>query len=453
MVNKKPIQKSSRYLAMETLNRIEKSGSYSNLEIDQVIRKNQLSPEEAGLLTELVYGVTQRRLTLDYYLAPFIQKSKKVDAWVVQLLRLSVYQLAYLERVPDHAVLDEAVEIAKKRGHRGIGNMVNAVLRNLLREGLRSFEEITDLTERVSIQYSLPEWLVQRFVKEIGMAETEKLAASLLERNRSSARVNQNLLSVEEALEAMKEEGFAVEKSQLTSAGIVARSGHFAGSPLFKQGKITIQDESSMLVAPALRVEPHHHVLDACAAPGGKTTHIATYLSAEQGGKVTALDLHPHKVKLIEENAQRQHLEDVIDTFVMDAREAGERFEEEQFDRILIDAPCSGLGLMRRKPDIKYNKQETDFERLQTIQLAILESASPLLKKGGLLVYSTCTITKEENHEVVERFLKEHPEYKKENVFVEKAELVNAESGDVTIYPHQYGTDGFYICCLKKTTI
>ncbi|WP_277630664.1 16S rRNA (cytosine(967)-C(5))-methyltransferase RsmB [Atopococcus tabaci] len=452
MANKQSIQKSSRYLAMETLNRIEKSGSYSNLEIDQVIRKNQLSSEEAGLLTELVYGVTQRRLTLDYYLAPFLKKSKKVDAWVIQLLRLSVYQLGYLERVPNHAVLDEAVEIAKKRGHKGIGNMVNAVLRNFLREELRSFDNLTDPSERISIQYSLPQWLVQRFAKEIGMEEAEKLAASLLEKNRSSARVNQNLISVEEALDTMKEEGFNVEKSQLTSAGIVAKSGHFAGSLLFKQGKITIQDESSMLVAPALRVEPHHQVLDACAAPGGKTTHIATYLSVEQGGKVTALDLHPHKVKLIEENAKRQHLGEVVDTFVMDAREAGERFEEEQFDRILIDAPCSGLGLMRRKPDIKYNKQETDFERLQTIQLAILESVSTLLKKGGLLVYSTCTITKEENHEVVDRFLNKHPEYKKETVFVEKSDLVDAESGDVTIYPHQYGTDGFYICCLKKTT-
>lgn len=435
---------------METLNRIEKNQSYSNLEIDQVIRKNQMSSEESGLLTELVYGVTQRRLTLDFFLEPYVKKTKKMDTWVRQLLRLSVYQLAYLERIPSHAVLDEAVEIAKNKGHRGVGNLVNAVLRNILREGLRSFEEISNKITRISIQYSLPEWLVERFIGAIGKEETVALAASLLEKNRSSARVNQNRISIEEALEVMEQEGFSVERSQLSSSGIISRSGHFASSQLFKEGNITIQDETSMLVAPALQVEPHHRVLDACAAPGGKTTHIATYLSQTQGGKVTALDLHAHKVKLIDENAKRQQLQDVIDTYVLDAREAHEQFEKEQFDRILVDAPCSGLGLMRRKPDIKYNKTPDDFQRLQSIQLDILESIVPLMKKGGLLVYSTCTITKEENQEVIDRFLIKHPEFEKEKVYTENSDLVDSNEGFVTIFPHQYGTDGFFISGLRK---
>ena len=447
---KRAIKKTSRFQAMQILDKTEKSGSYSNILLNEAIQKNNLSSADARLMTELVYGVLQRKITLDYYLSRFLKENQKLDTWVRNLLRLSIYQMVYLERVPAHAILFEAVEIAKKRGHVGISKFINGVLRNAERKGFPTIEEIEDPIERLSVSYSLPKWLVEKFVAEIGYEETEVLGESLLNPSHSSARVNEKLTTVQDALDYMQEEGFYVRKSEFSAPGVVSDSGHFASSELFKSGKITIQDETSMLVAPALQVEPHHQVLDACAAPGGKTTHIASYLSKEAGGKVTALDLHKHKVKLIKENAERLHVADVVVGLEQDARKVDDTFADESFDRILVDAPCSGLGLMRRKPDIKYTKKPQDFEQLHTIQLDILNNVAPKLKSRGLLIYSTCTITKEENNQTVVAFLSEHPEFEKEEVFVEGPARDCLNDGFLTIYPHDFQSDGFFISALRK---
>lgn len=447
---KQKIQKTSRYQAMQILEKVDKSGSYSNLLLNEAIQKNQLSPADARLVTELVYGVLQHKLTLDYYLEVFLKKNQKLDPWVRNLLRLSIYQMVFLDRIPVHAILFEAVEIAKKRGHAGISKFVNGVLRNADRKGFPSIEEIEDPIERLSIQYSLPKWMIESFVRELGYEETAELGESLLQPSHSSARVNKQQISMQEALDIMEEEGFFVERSELAPDGIVSESGHFASSKLFKEGKLTIQDETSMLVAPALQVEPQHQVLDACAAPGGKTTHIATFLSKEAGGKITALDLHQHKVKLIQQNAERLHVADVVKSIEQDARKVDESFVDELFDRILVDAPCSGLGLMRRKPDIRYTKQPKDLKQLHKIQVDILNNVAPKLKTGGLLVYSTCTITKEENQQTVEAFLNEHPEFEKETVHVEGPALNCLEDDFLVIYPHVFESDGFFISALRK---
>lgn len=447
---KRTIKKTSRFQALQILEKTEKSGSYSNLLLNEAIQKNNLTPADARLMTELVYGVLQHKITLDYYLSRFVKKNQKVDPWVSNLLRMSVYQMVYLERIPSHAILFEAVEIAKKRGHVGISKFVNGILRNAERKGFPAVEDIEDPIERLGVTYSLPKWLVEKFVHEIGYEETEALGESLLMSSHSSARVNRKLTTVQEALDYMEEEGFYVRQSELSTDGIVSDSGHFASSELFKNGKITIQDETSMLVAPALQVEPHHQVLDACAAPGGKTTHIAAYLSKEAGGKVTALDLHKHKVKLINENARRLQVDDVVEGLEQDARKVKDVFEDETFDRILVDAPCSGLGLMRRKPDIKYTKRPEDFDQLHNIQMAILNEVAPKLKSGGLLVYSTCTIIKEENHQTVAAFLSQHPEFEKEDVFVEGPAKDCLEDNLLTIYPHHFDSDGFFISALRK---
>lgn len=448
--DKKKIQKTSRYQAMQILEKVDKSGSYSNLLLNEAIQKNKLSSADARLMTELVYGVLQRKLTLDYYLDFFLKKNQKVDPWVRNLLRLSIYQMVFLDRVPVHAILFEAVEIAKKRGHAGTSKFVNGVLRNADRKGFPSFDEITDPVERLSVRYSLPKWMVEKFVQELGHDETVELGESLLLPSHSSARVNTRLISVEEALDTMEEEGFFGKRSELSQEGIISESGHFASSKLYQEGKITIQDESSMLVAPALRVEPHHQVLDACAAPGGKTTHIAAYLSKEAGGKVTALDLHKHKVKLINENAERLQVGDVVEGIEQDARKIENLFEDETFDRILVDAPCSGLGLMRRKPDIRYTKQPKDLEQLHVIQLDILNNVASKLKSGGLLVYSTCTITREENQQTVEAFLKLHDDFQKEEVYVQGPAQSSLKDDFLTIYPHDFESDGFFISALRK---
>ena len=220
---------------------------------------------------------------------------------------------------------------------------------------------------------------------------------------------------------------------------------------LFKEGYLAVQDESSMLVAPALNIEPSHQVLDACAAPGGKTMHIATnYLDAQEGGKVVALDVHEHKVDLIKENAIRQHVESVVEAKQLDARNITDEFPENSFDRVLVDAPCSGLGLMRRRPEIRYTKTKEDILSLQKLQLEILEEVSKSLKSDGELVYSTCTITHLENQDVIRAFLDKHSEFTLVDVEYPNSDMNPNEDGTITIFPHQHKTDGFFISKLVK---
>ncbi|MFB8536700.1 16S rRNA (cytosine(967)-C(5))-methyltransferase RsmB [Enterococcus gallinarum] len=444
------IQYTVRFVALEALVRIERGGAYSNLLLRELMNQGRLNDKDGRLLTEMVYGTISRQLLLDYYLANFIKNAKKVDPWVRSLLRLSLYQMLYLDKVPNHAILNEAVEIAKAKGNPGIGKFVNGVLRTIQREGVPALDQIKDPLERLAIEISMPLWLTERFVAQIGSDKTRELGLSLLVPSHASGRLDLQRITRNEAILQLQEEGIEARESQLSSYGIVADKGFLAGSSLYHDGLLTIQDESSMLVAPALHIAPEHQVLDACAAPGGKTTHIASFLSAEAGGKVTALDIHPHKVKLITENAERLAVSEVVQAEVMDAREVAQHFEEQQFDRILVDAPCSGLGLMRRKPDIKYNKQAADLERLPEIQLAILESAAPTLKNSGIMIYSTCTIMLEENQAVVEAFLADHPEFERIDVSVNADIAANINDQMLTIYPQDFMTDGFFISCLRK---
>lgn len=451
VVNNKGLKKSSRFLAVDILKQIEVDEAYSNLLLRKVIDDNELSQEEASLLTELVYGVLQRKMTLDYQLEPFIKKQKKLQNWVIQLLRLSLYQMKYLDRIPEHAILNEAAKIAKARGHRGIVGLVNGVLRNIQRKGVRDAAEISSLHDRLSIQYSLPFWLVEDFILQIGEKETEKLAASLSERPNLSLRVNVKRISREKAIEELKGEGYEVEASTISPFGIIVSNGLPVSSRLFQEGYLAVQDETSMLVAPALNIEPQHLVLDACAAPGGKTMHIATnFLETDKGGKVTALDIHEHKINLIKDNARRQEVEEVVVVKQLDARNITQEFAEESFDRILVDAPCSGLGLMRRRPEIRYTKTKEDIESLQKLQLEILEEASKALKTGGEMVYSTCTITKLENQNVVNAFLENHSDFSLVAVEYPNTEMKSQEDGTITIFPHEYNTDGFFISKLVK---
>ncbi|MBA0947889.1 16S rRNA (cytosine(967)-C(5))-methyltransferase RsmB [Enterococcus gallinarum] len=444
------IQYTVRFVALEALVRIERGGAYSNLLLRELMNQGRLNDKDGRLLTEMVYGTISRQLLLDYYLANFIKNAKKVDPWVRSLLRLSLYQMLYLDKVPNHAILNEAVEIAKAKGNPGIGKFVNGVLRTIQREGVPALDQIKDPLERLAIEISMPLWLTERFVAQIGSDKTLELGLSLLVPSHASGRLDLQRITRNEAILQLQEEGIEARESQLSPYGIVADKGFLAGSSLYHAGLLTIQDESSMLVAPALHIAPEHQVLDACAAPGGKTTHIASFLSAEAGGKVTALDIHPHKVKLITENAERLAVSEVVQAEVMDAREVAQHFEEQQFDRILVDAPCSGLGLMRRKPDIKYNKQAADLERLPEIQLAILESAAPTLKNSGIMIYSTCTIMLEENQAVVEAFLADHPEFERIDVSVNADIAANINDQMLTIYPQDFMTDGFFISCLRK---
>ncbi|RBW67507.1 16S rRNA (cytosine(967)-C(5))-methyltransferase RsmB [Bacillus taeanensis] len=444
-----------RQLALELLLKINKEQAYSNLLLNQTINKHDLNDKDIGLLTELVYGTVQRQLTLEYYLNPFLPKRIKAkDRWVLTLLHMSIYQMVYLDRIPARAVLFEAVEIAKKKGHSGLASMVNGILRNFQRKDVQDFSEISSPSERIAVEYSHPIWLVNRWIAQYGEEAAQKICEANLKIPAVSARVNTYRTTREEVIESLADEGVAVKPGKLSSDAIEVVNGNIPKTKTFKEGYVTIQDESSMLVARALHPQQDERILDCCAAPGGKTTHIAELL--RNTGEVTALDLHAHKIKLINQAVGRLKLNNVK-TMTLDSRKAKESFNKESFDKILVDAPCTGFGVIHRKPDIKWSKQEEDIAAIQSVQLEILEAASSLLKPGGMLVYSTCTIEKEENEEVIKQFVQSHPEFTFDSMLTERlpAQLlpyINKQNGYVQILPHYFNSDGFFIACIKKQT-
>ncbi len=435
MVNKK--EERARGVALKVLQEVFEKGAYSNIALNKELQSSQLSQADKSLVTELVYGTVARKITLEWYLAHEIKDRDQLDSWVYHLLMLSLYQILYLDKIPNHAIVNEAVNLAK-RG-RGAEKFVNAILRAFLNKPLPDIAAIKRKNKRLSVQYSAPVWLVATLIEEYGQERAEAILASLFIRNKASVRVT-DLSKVDELAQAL-----SAEKSDLSPVGLVKASGHFAGSQAFKEGLITIQDETSQLVAPTLQLEGWEEVLDACAAPGGKTCHIASYLTS---GQVTALDLYDHKLTLIEENAHRLGLANRVKTQKLDAVQVAETFGPDRFDKILVDAPCSGIGLMRRKPDIKYNKESADFDQLQEIQLAILDSVCQSLKKGGIITYSTCTIVRKENQDVIAKFLDRHPNFEPVALTHECSDIV--QNGCIVITPEQYLTDGFFISQVRR---
>ncbi|MFC7392503.1 16S rRNA (cytosine(967)-C(5))-methyltransferase RsmB [Scopulibacillus cellulosilyticus] len=442
-----------RELALDVLIRIEKNHAYSQLLLHETIKRHPLNKKDIGLLTQLVYGVIQRRLTLDYYLHAFIDKKKKIDAWVKWLLYLSIYQKVYLDKIPDHAIVNEAVNIARRRGHKGIVGFVNGVLRQMIRKGFPDPADITPENKRLSIMYSHPSWLLERWINLYGLDEALAICETNNQPAPVSVRVNPLKTDVQRLIQTLADAGIEAEPGAVAPEAVTIISGNAADTMAYKEGLFTIQDESSMLVAHALDAKPGMTVLDACAGPGGKTGHIAEKM--DNHGSICALDLHAHKTKLIDQQANRLDI-DIIHTRALDARKANDVFPAESFDRILIDAPCSGFGVIRRKPEIKWEKTEKDVEQIAKVQADILDQIAPLVKAGGKLVYSTCTIDRKENTDTVNRFLNEHPEFELDESLINRMPDIVGQHGQwqnggmVQILPQQFQTDGFFISCLKR---
>lgn len=436
-----------RNAAVDLLVHVEKNQAYSTLTLQQFFNRHSLEAKDRGLLTEIFYGTLQHQLTLDYYLQTVMKKPKKLDPWVQQLLRLSVYQLVYLDKVPDHAVIFEAVQIAKKRGNRGIANFVNGVLRAFQRQGVPDITTLLDPIQQVSIRYSMPIWLVELLADQYGWEKMEDICQSVQTPPHLSVRIQELSVSAQTMLEHLAKEGVTARVSDISDRSLVIEKGDIFHSTAFTKGWVTIQDESSALVAQVGRIQPSDKLLDTCAAPGGKTTQMASYLDAAAGGHVVALDLYPHKLKKIQENAQRLHVADRITLQALDAREVAAHFPQESFDVVFVDAPCSGLGLMRRKPEIRYTKQQADLLALQQLQMDILKAAARMVKPQGHLIYSTCTINRAENDAIVEQFLKEQSEFQIDSL----KGVANAKGDTLTILPCDYQSDGFYIARLVKT--
>ncbi|MBD5431766.1 MAG: 16S rRNA (cytosine(967)-C(5))-methyltransferase RsmB [Lactobacillus sp.] len=430
--------KTARSIALETLIRVLQDGSYSNISLNNSLRNSKLSVTDQKLTTRLVYGTIQYKIFLDYQLKNLI-KTKLSEKYLKPLLLMSAYQIFFLDKIPNRAVLDEANKLAKQFGrHHSSGyKIVNGILRSLIRRG-QILPEKTNTIKYLSVKESIPEWLVKYFIDNWGEKRTESILVSLNKPAENSIRLS-SLSNRNAILQKLSRDGFDPKESDLSDHNYILNHGGIATSKLFEDGKVTIQDEAASLVVDAFDFTGHEQVLDACSAPGGKTVQIAEHLT---DGTVTALDIHDKKLRLVRKNAQRMGVSDRVKTVGIDARKANEYFSDRQFAKILVDAPCSGLGLLRRKPEIRYTKNKADLLNLQRVQLSILDQVSQLLEKNGELVYSTCTISHEEDEDVVKKFLQDHSDFE---LVPFKLDKIESKNGMLKILPDSYGSDGFFI--------
>ena len=438
----------ARELALQTLTDILIDGAYSNHALSEQIEKNELTVQDKNFMTELVYGTLQHEQLLNFYVTPFF--NGKVKAWVRILIQMTLYQMLFLDSVPEHAAISEAVKIAKKRGGQFNGKLVNAILREMTRTPLPSLDTIKDEAERLAVETSHPLWLIKLWSKQFGWEKTIQMARANNERVNVTIRVNGVRGTREELKQKLESEGITCEYGNLSQDALVILKGNVIKTKAFEQGWFYVQDESSMLVARALKPKHHSKVLDTCSAPGGKTTHVAELM--RQTGTVYAHDVYEHKIKLIEDNVKRLGLTNVVAT-LQDATTLNERYESDSFDAVLVDAPCSGLGILRRHPEVKITKQPSDLDEIMMIQKKILDTVAPLVKVGGTLVYSTCTVNRKENDKMVEQFLAQHPEYELDPTLVNRLPEVlheQTKNGMVQLFPGDYQTDGFFIACLKR---
>ncbi|CUP68850.1 Ribosomal RNA small subunit methyltransferase B [Turicibacter sanguinis] len=438
----------ARELALQTLTDILIDGAYSNHALSEQIEKNELTVQDKNFMTELVYGTLQHEQLLNFYVTPFF--NGKVKAWVRILIQMTLYQMLFLDSVPEHAAISEAVKIAKKRGGQFNGKLVNAILREMTRTPLPSLDTIKDEAERLAVEASHPLWLIKLWSKQFGWEKTIQMARANNERVNVTIRVNGVRGTREELKQKLESEGITCEYGNLSQDALVILKGNVIKTKAFEQGWFYVQDESSMLVARALKPKHHSKVLDTCSAPGGKTTHVAELM--RQTGTVYAHDVYEHKIKLIEDNVKRLGLTNVVAT-LQDATTLNERYESDSFDAVLVDAPCSGLGILRRHPEVKITKQPSDLDEIMMIQKKILNTVAPLVKVGGTLVYSTCTVNRKENDKMVEQFLAQHPEYELDPTLVNRLPEVlheQTKNGMVQLFPGDYQTDGFFIACLKR---
>lgn len=414
----------ARIHAYRILNQYFEDESFLNIALNEKLKKSELKREDKDLCTTIVYGTIQNLLAIQYQLQPYI-KGKRVKKKIKTLLYLSLYQLMYLDKIPEYAVINEAVNIAKKQGYQ-TSKFVNAVLRNFVRNERRSLEDLDEL-ERISIETSHPLWMVKMFNKQYGLEKTKKICLEDNTPPTRSGRVNTLKASKEELL---KEGCF--KEGTLSKDALLYDKGNLALTSYFKEGKVTIQDESSQLVARLLDPQKKDYVLDMCSAPGSKTTHLSALM--ENQGKIEAYDLYEHKVKLVEYNLRRLGVKNVH-IQAGDSTKLKEVYPEKTFDRILLDAPCSGFGVLKRKPEIKYHDSSI-MDGLVSLQALLLENAYYLLKNDGTMVYSTCTINKKENELMIQKFIEKHPDM----------EVVKQR----TILNYEYHTDGFFMCKMKK---
>lgn len=437
-----------RQLALQIIHDVDVKQAYANIALANMINRNTLSDQDRRFLTELVYGTVKAWGTIDWIMSRYVDRPPaKIAPMIRNILRLGLYQLFFLTKVPASAACNQSVELAKKYGHAGTVKFVNAVLRNAARqpEKAKYPEKTEDIVRHLALTYFHPEWLVKRWLNRF---QPETVEALLQENNKTpqlSLRTNALKITREALLTRLSEEGAGCVASDWTPEGIVCHSFPALGSlPSLKEGLFQVQDESSMLVAHVVDPQPGEFIIDACGAPGGKSTHLAALM--KNTGRLLSVDLFEHKLAITRSNAQRLGIT-CLETLQADAATLSERFPG-QADRVLVDAPCSGLGVLRRKPDSRWRKTESQLQDLPKLQLAILSGAASCLKPGGILVYSTCTTEPEENEMVIRKFLSTRPDFSLESAG--KRLPFPRQEDFVQLWPHLDFVDGFFIARLVK---
>lgn len=447
-------QVNTRELILGILLEVNKEGQYSHLVIRSTLEKYQyLEKQERAFITRVCEGTLEYKLRLDYILNQFSTvTAEKMKPVIRELLRSSVYQILYMDSVPDSAVCNEAVKLARKKGFYNLTGFVNGVLRKIAREyGSIRFPGKEEPEEYLSVIYSMPKWLVQRFLEQYGFEKTEKMLEAFLKEKPTTIRIREYLVEKEAVLESLRSQKVTVEKAPyVENAYYLKDYDYLPALDAFRVGSIQVQDVSSMLVGDIAAPKEGDYVIDLCAAPGGKTLCIADKLKGT--GRVDARDISRTKTDYIRENAIRQNFLNVVVT-EKDATQL-DSDSLEKADIVLADVPCSGLGVMGRKTDIKYKLNPAKIQELAGLQREILEQASTYVKPGGTLIYSTCTIGKEENQDNVEWFLEHYP-YELESLDPYLCEELRSETtkkGYLQLLPGVHQCDGFFIARLKRKT-
>ncbi|MBC8631038.1 16S rRNA (cytosine(967)-C(5))-methyltransferase RsmB [[Eubacterium] tenue] len=437
----------ARRLAFKTLYDIERNKNYSNISINKNFKDIDISDQEKGLATELIYGVIENKYYLNYIIDKLSKiKSKKMSTYVKISLWLGIYQILFLDSIKDHAAVNESVALIKKYDKKSSG-FVNAILRNVIRNKENIIEiDKKDIVEYLSIKYSYNQWLIRKWIEEFGQEFTEDLLEANSEKPNLYIRVNTLKINRDELINKLREQGIDCNKvNGIDEAIMVKNLKNIENNKLFKEGYFTVQDTSSMLVGKVANPKEEKLVLDVCSAPGGKTTHLGIIM--KNTGQVISRDIFDHKLKLINNTVKRLGLKNIkVENF--DALNIDEN-SIDKFDYVICDVPCSGMGIIKRKPEIKFKKEE-EIKDLPTIQKKILNNASKYVKLGGNLIYSTCTIHDEENINIVKEFLNINDNFKLVPIDEVNVDLDNQDKGYIKIYPNIHGMDGFFIAKLKR---
>lgn len=426
----------TREIALKILYKIDKEQAYSNLVLKEEIKLNRknLNEKDIGLISEIVYGVTTWRLTLDEIIKKYSKiKLKKISVWILNVLRMGVYQIIFLDKIPKSAAVNESVNLAKRYGHSSSSNFVNAILRKVEKSDYDEFFQINDDIERISKTTSMPQWIINELLTNNNIEVVEEICKNSNLKPKVTIRINTLKTTKKEIINILKTKDIIYKETEYEDFLILEKIKDIENLDLFKNGFVTVQDISAGLAAKNLEPKKGEKILDACAAPGGKTTYLAEMMQNE--GEIVAWDIYEHRTKLIKQNANRLGIE-IIKTEEKDATIYDEKLNE-KFDKILLDVPCLGIGVIKRKPDIKWQRKLQDIKEITEIQKKILENCSKYLKQGGMLVYSTCSILKEENEEIIHNFFKENIDFK------------IVEDGIINIIPDE-NKDGFFICKLQK---